>query len=430
MLVLQADDFEDGMNADLDPFEPLQGLYRMEHLVEKIRTIHTAFEVALAEGREPPPLGHFVFRGPPGTGKTTVARKLSQVLFRLGLLPQARFHESSGLQLTGEYIGQTKKRVHDVVSEALGGILFIDEAYELGKGLYAREAVSTLVEIMTSEELGGLVIVAAGYPKDMDEMLQTNPGLKSRFTTFIDFDSWEVEHCTSFFQQECSKEGYKLQEGEGVSDVVGEICDELRSRPGWANGRDVRSILEAFKKNRATRMLQDKNSFSGISLSDTAGVLDQFLSQRPVQSTLSPADLVQLDDLSNALAAGEHATKPAQKVSQKERVLVKEQSQENEQDKELDKELDKEKKTLRDDGVSDEEWEQLQKDALAEEEHLKELEKQKEELERQQKEEELRKLEEEKETKGSYTNQTEANWKVSCRLSMDQTKQRLAMCWW
>ena len=117
-----------------------------------------------------------------------VARSMGKMLFNCGLISRSDVVETSGLQLTGEHVGSTKKVVSDYLDKANGGILFIDEAYELGKGTYGSEACSTLVEAMTNtEKYGGIVIILAGYQSDMQSMLDTNQGLKSRFNRFIEF---------------------------------------------------------------------------------------------------------------------------------------------------------------------------------------------------------------------------------------------------
>ncbi|CAK9039190.1 Protein CbbX, partial [Durusdinium trenchii] len=176
-LALQPDDIDVGPEADLheDPFAPLDKLYRMETVKQKLQQLSNAFTVAQQEGSELPELGHFVFTGAPGTGKTTVARVMARILFQLRLLGSENVQETSGLNLTGEYVGQTKKKVEEKLDAAKGGVLFIDEAYELGKGRFGAEACTAIVAAMTDPKYKGVVIIIAGYPGDIDKMLNTNP---------------------------------------------------------------------------------------------------------------------------------------------------------------------------------------------------------------------------------------------------------------
>ena len=128
-----------------------------------------------------------------------MARSLSNVLHRLKLKASNKIIETSGLELTGEYLGQTKAKVKKFLDDAKGAILFIDEAYTLGYGKFSQEACDTIVAAMTTEDYQGVTIIAAGYAGDMHQILDANEGLKSRFTHFIEFPDWASEDCRSFF---------------------------------------------------------------------------------------------------------------------------------------------------------------------------------------------------------------------------------------
>lgn len=163
---------------EADPLDKLDKLFKMENIREKISKLRDSFEVSNREGEDRPELGHFVFTGAPGTGKTTVARIMATILYSLDLISTNKMVETSGLELTGEFLGQTKTKVTETLREAKGGILFVDEAYTLGFGQYGKEACDTLVAAMTSEEYTDLIIIIAGYEADIDKMLDGNAGLK------------------------------------------------------------------------------------------------------------------------------------------------------------------------------------------------------------------------------------------------------------
>ena len=129
-------------------------------------------------------MSHYIFTGAPGTGKTSVARLIARVLYAHGVLATKNVVETSAQGLIGGYVGHTRKAVDDKMSEARGGALFIDEAYDLGKGVYGTEAIGQLLNNLTLPEYmdGKTVVVLAGYPAEMHEMLERNPGLKSLFS--------------------------------------------------------------------------------------------------------------------------------------------------------------------------------------------------------------------------------------------------------
>jgi ATPase family associated with various cellular activities (AAA) len=160
--------------------------------------------------------------------------------------------EKSALDLTAGYVGQTKSKVQDLLKEAQGGVLFIDEAYNLGKGQFGKEACDTLVQAMTSDEFADVLIIIAGYTTELNEMLNSNEGLKSRFTDFFDFPDWSPSDCTAFFKSRMAEENFVA--GEGVYERIEEACGVLVSLDGWGNGRDVMSLWRQAKSERADRV--------------------------------------------------------------------------------------------------------------------------------------------------------------------------------
>ena len=180
------------------------------------------------------------------------------MLFRCGLISRPNVIATSGLNLTGEYVGSTKKVVQDQLDKANGGILFIDEAYELGKGQFGSEACSTLVEAMTNDEkYGGVVIIMAGYQADMQSMLDTNQGLKSRFNRFIEFPDWEVTDCIDYFNVMINERNLTLQSYEQSINLLQKGFSKLKPLKGWGNARDVVKLFQIVLENRAMRLSQE-----------------------------------------------------------------------------------------------------------------------------------------------------------------------------
>eukprot|EP01134_Creolimax_fragrantissima_P007209 CFRG7209T1 len=272
-LGLLAEDIADASsaNSDKDPLAALDGLYRMSCIKSKLETLRDAHIVAQREGSELPELGHFVFTGSPGTGKTTVARVMANIFHSLGLTGTNTLVETSGLNLTGEYIGQTKIKVEEQLKMAKGGVLFIDEAYELGKGQYGTEACTSIVAAMTSPVYKDVVIIIAGYPADIDEMLNTNAGLKSRFTHFFEFPDWTADDCMSFLKSKMGNQNFSTT--QDVEDAIREGITNLLKLPGWGNGRDVAKIWKEIQRSRASRVVIEQEVQKTITSRDVLDVI-------------------------------------------------------------------------------------------------------------------------------------------------------------
>jgi len=190
---------------------------------------------------------HMVFTGNPGTGKTTIARMLGNVLKSLGLLSKGHFVEVGRAGLVGGYLGQTAIKTNTVLESALGGILFIDEAYSLSSGLegdkFGQEAIGSIMAYMENHR-EDLVVIAAGYTEEMNNFISSNPGLKSRFNTFIHFSDYSPEEMKKIFLNMAYSDKYIVN---GICDaVLDEIFSGLtaHSSKGFGNGREVRNIYE------------------------------------------------------------------------------------------------------------------------------------------------------------------------------------------
>lgn len=200
---------------------------------------------------------HLVFTGNPGTGKTTVARLLGQLYAAIGILRTGQLVEVARSDLVAGYIGQTAIKTAEAVERALGGILFIDEAYALtrssGSGQdFGQEAVDTLVKLM-EDHRDEVVVIVAGYSQEMSDFINSNPGLPSRFPRTINFPDYSTDELVSIFRGMCEHDQYKVSV-EALERLDSNLAGLPRSRD-FGNGRLVRNIFEASLARQATRII-------------------------------------------------------------------------------------------------------------------------------------------------------------------------------
>ncbi len=198
---------------------------------------------------------HMVFSGNPGTGKTMIARLMSRIYHSLGILSKGHLVEVDRAGLVAGYVGQTAIKTREVVDKALGGVLFIDEAYALttrGPQDYGQEAVETLLKSM-EDHRDDLVVIVAGYVALMNDFVHSNPGLESRFNRFLYFPDYSVEEMLAIFEMRCEKAGYRLEEGakERLKEILRE---ESEDNIGFGNARGVRNLFEQAIARQANRL--------------------------------------------------------------------------------------------------------------------------------------------------------------------------------
>lgn len=201
---------------------------------------------------------HMVFYGNPGTGKTTVARILSKIYLGLGVLKNSNFVEVDRSGLVSGYVGQTATKTMEVIDQAMGGILFIDEAYALtvdkGENDFGKEAVDTLLKAM-EDHRDELVVIVAGYEEPMNEFLKSNPGLRSRFNKFLFFEDYSPEELVAILEGMVKGKQYKLS--DEAKEAAIEYFNKRVENKGedFANAREVRNFLEKAITNHATRVV-------------------------------------------------------------------------------------------------------------------------------------------------------------------------------
>lgn len=200
---------------------------------------------------------HLVFVGNPGTGKTTVARLIASIYHELGVLSKGQLVEVDRSGLVGGYVGQTAIKTQEVIQKALGGVLFIDEAYTLAKDNsfndYGQEAIDTILKAM-EDHRDDLVVIVAGYPGLMERFINSNPGLKSRFNRYITFEDYTHSELLEIFESMCKKSGYTTD--YTVDHYVLEyFTNKYNHRDDFfANGREVRNFFERAAVNQANRL--------------------------------------------------------------------------------------------------------------------------------------------------------------------------------
>ena len=215
---------------------------------------------------------HIVFSGNPGTGKTTVARIVSQIYKNLGILKQGQLVETDRSGMIAEYLGQTAIKVNKEVDSALNGVLFIDEAYSLvgeNQDDYGKEAVATLIKRM-EDDRDKLIVILAGYTNEMKSFIDTNPGIKSRFNHYIDFTDYTPDELISIYEGKCKKSDYKLNDDAKKKLLELFIGAYSHRDKSFGNGRYARNIFEKTTQNQANRIASIANITKEILTTITA----------------------------------------------------------------------------------------------------------------------------------------------------------------
>ncbi|WP_433946566.1 AAA family ATPase [Paenibacillus sp. SN-8-1] len=245
--------------------DQLIGLENIKELVYEIFALlqvkQLRTEAGLLAGSQ---VYHMIYKGNPGTGKTTVARIVAKMFQKMGVLSKGHFIEAERADLVGEYIGHTAQKTRDLVKKALGGILFIDEAYSLARGGekdFGKEAIDTLVKAMEDFK-DQFILILAGYSDEMEFFLHTNPGLPSRFPIQIDFPDYSIDQLIQISESMVKERDYILMPQAILKLKQHLVAEKNESPHAFSNGRYVRNVIERSIRHQAVRLLNQYSSGS------------------------------------------------------------------------------------------------------------------------------------------------------------------------
>ena len=241
----------------LNELDDFVGMRSVKNMIRRlaVQSMFMKQRAAMGAGKVQQMSMNFILTGNPGTGKTSIARKMGEVLQSMEILPTNRVIEASRATLVGKYMGETPKIVNNMCDKAMGGILFIDEAYTLSdeNDAYGKEAIDTLMKRM-EDDRGKFVVIAAGYKEKMEEFLAVNPGLASRFTHKLHIDDYNEDELLAIFKKMASRDNYTLSPAAEFK-LMDLICRKVVSKDDtFGNAREMRNLLDATIQQLSVRV--------------------------------------------------------------------------------------------------------------------------------------------------------------------------------
>ena len=247
-----------------DPMEELDSLVGLTTIKDDVKELMAFVKIQKMRSdaglRSVPVSLHLVFTGNPGTGKTTVARIIGRLYKQIGVLSKGQLVEVDRSGLVAGYVGQTALKTQEQIKKAMGGVLFIDEAYALAQkdDAFGQEAIDTVLKAM-EDHRDDLVVIVAGYTKPMEKFINSNPGLKSRFNKYFEFPDYTIDELEAIFYLNCQKYDYVVEEDAKKQIRARIIGRKMMRQENFANAREVRNMFEDIITNQARRVAAMEN---------------------------------------------------------------------------------------------------------------------------------------------------------------------------
>ncbi|MDO3680047.1 AAA family ATPase [Paenibacillus ehimensis] len=248
-------------DAFSDIYKELDKMIGLDEIKELVFQIYAILQIKQFRSQEGLQVSsnvyHMIFKGNPGTGKTSVARIIGKLFRSMGLLSKGHLIEVERADLVGEYIGHTALKTREMVKKALGGILFIDEAYSLARGGdkdFGKESIDCLVKSMEDHK-NDFILILAGYPKEIEEFLKTNPGLPSRFPIQVNFPDYTIDQLIEIAKQMAAEREYVILP-EAIHKIKNHLTQEKLLNLNFSNARHIRNLIEKAIRFQAVRLVR------------------------------------------------------------------------------------------------------------------------------------------------------------------------------